>query len=162
LPVTLVAEIDTEWGASLGVVNTDYDTGLNASLSYIVNRSNARFTLNLIDLNMFSGDAEGFRNETLSNGNEVCRNESDGQFAKKEECEKIDFDLASSVEAGYIFSSMNYPLILGIGVRIFGDKEFGGNSVTYLKVMLFNKANNYFGSFKYSPDYNQLSIGAVF
>lgn len=152
----------SESGITIGMVDTAYKSGSNVTASYIGAYENYRYHLNYMDINIFSREVEGFHTETLSNGNQVCRDEESGQFADEGSCSGIDYDFAASIEAGYLFSGLLVPLELGLGTRLLGDTELGGDSAIYLKASIFSPSSKYFALMKIASSYSQLSLGMKF
>ena len=138
LAVTAGAASDRGWDVSGGVVDSDFDTGFNVAAGYVIDSGPFRVNLNFVDWNVYSGEAEGFRNETLPSGQEICRDLSNGQFADSEKCEEGEIDFAASVAWGYVFRKIKYPLLLGLGARVFGDDDLGGDNVVYGNLQLFS------------------------
>lgn len=63
--VAASGQVDSRWGISAGAVDNDYDSGLNFSASYWVESHNIALVFNFLDLNMFSGEPEGYHKETI-------------------------------------------------------------------------------------------------
>lgn len=64
---------------------------------------------------IYKGDNDRYRQETLSNGNEICRDLTNGQFAKKEKCDDAAFKAYGKLEAAV---RVGEALELGGGVRV--------------------------------------------
>lgn len=72
--------------------------------------------------------SDRYREETFSNGQTVCRDRSNGQFADKEKCEpSTGFEYTPSIE---VIRKVAPELILGIGYR--GGETRGGYGVVSL------------------------------
>ncbi|MFY0641872.1 MAG: hypothetical protein JXR16_12550 [Bermanella sp.] len=160
-PITSAINTD-DYGMSIGVVETDYKSGSNALAYYSRDIENINLRWNVIDLNMFSRDSDGYRTEILSNGNEVCRHEETGEFSDKANCSGIDFDFATSIEVSYFLVSEKYPLSFNVGARILGDKEFGGRTHLYTGVRLYNSEKSFYSDIRFSSKYALISFGMSF
>ena len=88
---------DRGWELSAGLVDNEFDTGFNLTAGYAIDSARYRVSFNVIDLNMFTSAADGFRTESTSAGTEICRDLSNGQFAASGNCTDEEFDFAVSV-----------------------------------------------------------------
>ena len=149
------------WEISGGVVDTDFDTGMNITAGYAFTGKRFRVSLNFVDWNVYFGEAEGFRRETLSNGTEICRDLSNGQFANNSACDDTDLDIAGSITAGYVLKTTK-PLFLGVGARIGGDDDLGGDDTVFGVARLFGGNRRLYAQLLAAPDYAQLSFGVAF
>lgn len=162
LSVNCFAVDKNEWSASLGVFENSYDSGSNLTVSYTSIQPNYILRWNYFDINFFSLDVEGYHTEVLSNGNEVCREESTGQFSDSGNCSSIDTDMATSFEIGYVFHDMTLPLEINVGSRLLGDKDLGGESTVYVGLKLFSRGRLMFGEVRIASDYSLFSLGVNF
>ena len=94
------AAADKAWEVSAGLVDTDFDTGMNFSTAFVLRGERYHLSFNLIDWNVFLGESPGFRRETLPDGIDVCRELSTGRFAALSNCDDAELDIAGSVIAG--------------------------------------------------------------
>lgn len=121
---------DFKWFIGLGATATDktyidFVGGLRGSLTlpYFYD-SGVISHISLADLGMNvskSASDSRYRTEHLSNGNTICRDTTNGQFAKKENCEDgYDFNtfFASSADIS-VKLSITY---FGVGYRVFNEK----------------------------------------
>ncbi|WP_428236720.1 hypothetical protein [Gracilimonas sp.] len=150
-----------------GVKYTDGKTGIGLSGKILFSVDRFLINVNPIDLNFIpTGPKDGFRNETLSDGREVCRNSSNGQFAKKENC-TTQFDLiyGLAIDGGYNLNrESDTDFFVGAGFRT--------NSPTtpYITANLLYKPNkefssnpvNIFGKIAAGRKFFELSIGLFF
>lgn len=96
---------------------------------------------------------DGYREETFSNGNTVCRNLSNGRFADKENCEGgAGFEYTPSVE---LTQRITYPVSIGVGYR--AGKESGAYGT--LKIMTSERV---YLAIRGGSEYRGLAIGAHF
>lgn|SRR5690606_26173812 len=153
-----------EWGMSVGYVSSDGNSGGNVGGYYRHHFDSLLIKWTVLDVNMFSKEPEGYREETLSNGNTICRDESNGQFADDEKCNQIDIDVGSSIELGYGFNAGDIPSSLSAGVRLFGDKEYGDAVIPYVAGGLsFDSAFGVLGAdVRVGSSYTQISVSVNF
>lgn len=162
LVVSASAAADKGWDVSGGIVDSDFDTGLNVTAGYVIDGGPFRVNLNFVDWSIYSGEAEGFRRETLPGGTEICRDLSNGQFADRDKCEEGEGDFAVSVAVGWVHQKARYPFVIGLGARVGGDDDLGGSDVVYGNLQLLSPKKRLYGKLALSSDYNQLSVGYVF
>lgn len=113
-------------------------------------------------MNIFSRNSDGYHSEVLSNGNEICRDESSGQFSDEGNCSGIDIDFATSIEINYLISSEEFPISINLGTRILGDKKLGGETKVYAGITLNTNSKKFFGDVRFSEGYTMASIGMNF
>lgn len=96
---------------------------------------------------------DGYREETFSNGNTICRNLSNGQFADKKNCEGgAGFEYTPSIE---LTQRITYPVSIGVGYR--AGKESGEYGM--LKIMASERV---YLAIRAGSEYRGLAIGAHF
>jgi len=68
---------------------------------------------------LYAGDNDRFQNETFSNGNQICRDLSNGQFADDSDCNNTAAKLYGKVEG-----TVSVPLFaeIGAGARFSGER----------------------------------------
>ena len=148
------------WAMSMGAVSSKED-GINIAVSYDHKIDTALLRWGIIDMNMYSEEAEGYREEKLSNGNTVCRDESNGQFAEDEKCNPIALDVGSTIDINYMFGELDTPHLIGIGARAFGDKEYGNSVIPYVTGNI-SFTRGFSGFIRLGSEYTQLSLGYSF
>lgn len=157
--LSLAQDFKHEWSISLGGVDTEFDSGTNFVSGYTLNLNELLLTINFVDLNIYSTEPEGYHNETTSNGNEVCRNEENGQFADKGNCSSIEYDHAVSIEGGYRINNLQLPVSIGYGIRVGGESDLGGENTPYVTIYTSSPSKNYFLSGRVGSNYSLFSIG---
>lgn len=148
------------WGMSLGAVSSK-ESGVNFAASYDFKFDKLIARWNFIDVNSYSKDPEGYREERTSSGNTICRDESNGRFAEDEKCNPVDLDIGSTIDINYVLGEKHAPHMVGIGMRAFGDSEYGDSVTPYLTGSFH--FNDSFGVFaRLGSNYNQLSLAYWF
>lgn len=99
------ARADDQWGVELGA-------GVNVGLGGFTLRPGAGVLV-------FAGENEDFRSETIGNGNTICRDLSNGQFADSERCDNTELRAYARLEASYTFPA---SAEVGVGARYSGDE----------------------------------------
>lgn len=103
----------------LKVIEGAAGMGLNGKLS--LQQGNFFAEINPLDLTLVPGGAkEGYRSETLSDGRDVCRDTSNGQFADKSNCVSLDVFYAFSANVNYFIKRQEFMIYAGPGYRL-GD-----------------------------------------
>lgn len=67
---------------------------------------------------MYQGENDRYRSETFSNGNEVCRDLTNGQFADKENCDDLALKVYGKLEATFTIADR---VEIGGGARVSDD-----------------------------------------
>ncbi len=67
-----------------------------------------------------------------------------------------------SVGTAYVFRKLKPPLLIGLGARVGGDDDLGGENVVYANLQLFGAKKRLYGKLALSSDYNQLAVGYLF
>ncbi|TVV42251.1 hypothetical protein [Thalassolituus sp. C2-1] len=157
IAVLMVLPSEAEnWGASVGYVTANGASGGNVSGYYEVERSQWLLRWTILDVGLFSKEAEGYREEKLSNGNTVCRNESNGQFADDEKCNSMDLDVGTAADLSYAFDFRGSHTSAGLGVRLLGGEKYGGSLIPYFVANY--SINSTFGlGMRFGDDYGQFS-----
>jgi hypothetical protein len=101
-------------------------TGVEVALGYRASYQGL-FITPAVGALIYQGDNTRYTFERESNGTQVCRDHSNGQFAKKSLCDSTAIDAYASLEAGYMF---NRGAALGVGVR-FGDTTTPYTALTF-------------------------------
>ena len=112
---------------------------------------NFTLDLNYFGFVMYSGETpSGYRKETFSNGNAVCRDVSTGRFAAEDNCQApLEFKYAPSIEASYLISDR---IALGLGYR-------AGFAAGMAGLVNLNFFENWRFSIKAGSEYAGLGIG---
>ena len=122
--------------AELNLARVDDVDGGELGLGYSFAPGNFRFTPT-VGAFFYQGDNTRYRSETLSNGNVVCRDHSNGQFANKELCDNTAVKAYGRLEGAYRFSKVE----VGAGVRV-GSDTAGYGTISALLTPAFSiKAN---------------------
>ncbi len=100
----------------LNGAKVDDISGAELGLGYNLAKGGFRLTPTVGAL-LYQGDNDRFSTETVSGGRTVCRDHSNGQFAKKENCDDTAAKAYGKLEAAYRFKSLE----LGGGVRVSDD-----------------------------------------
>lgn len=141
--VTSSAASAQSWAAEMNGVHADDRSG--AELGVGVNLVAHGFRLTPIaGAFLYRADDSRFREERLSNGNTVCRDHSNGHFAKKSECDDIATKAYGKLEVGYRIKSVE---LFG-GVRVSDDTAPYGGVAAYVSEKLALKAfggKDYYG-----------------
>lgn len=153
-------ETHSSFTAAVGEIDVDNKAGLNTvfSLEYINN--NLIVFTNFIDMEITSEDNERYYMDKFSNGEERCRDRTNGQFAKSESCDPIyHYDYALSLDANYSLQPDSRSFFLGGGLRI-GQELIPYASVGYA----FNELSSYHCYIKAAigEDLYQTTIGYSF
>lgn len=131
--------------------------GVEAALGYQFDIKKTRTSLALHPLQgvFFEGEEpEGFRKETQSNGNKVCRDTSNGQYAEKEKCEPdIEGEYTPSAEIlqGLFFANVS----IGVGYR-------GGDDAGVYGLLRFGPPEGLYAAARAGSEYWGVSIGFNF
>lgn len=128
--------------------------GLELEIGYVKNFGNASITVNYLAGVIYSGEApSGYREETFSNGNTVCRDLSNGQFAKKEKCDPtIEAEYAPSIEASYWLAER---VSIGAGYR-------GGDEPEAIGTLAYKLGPKGYASIRGGSEYFGIGFGALF
>lgn len=133
--------------AEIAIAHVDDTTGVELALGYSFRANGFRLTP-IIGGFAYQGDEDPrYGNETFGNGQTVCRDYSNGQFAKKEKCETgFAASAYAKLEAAYRYKSIE----IGAGVRA-SDETTG-----YVTVAAFLGSG---GSIKLSAGQDYYSAG---
>lgn len=94
---------------------------------------------------LYQGDNDRYRQETFSNGTEVCRDTTNGQFAKKENCDNTAVKAYGKLEAAARFKQFE----IGAGVRVSSETTAYGLASFEISDQLALKAfagKDYYGA----------------
>lgn len=100
------------WVVELNGAKVNDLSGAELGLGYNFAKGGFRLTP-IVGALLYQGDNDRYRSETFS-GRTVCRDLSNGQFSKKENCDDTAAKAYGKLEAAYRFKSIE----LGGGVRV--------------------------------------------
>jgi hypothetical protein len=105
---------------AVGVLHTnDEGTGVSLTGSYLIGNSYLSLALTPVDLGVMTQDPNGrYQTETLSNGNTVCRDHTNGQFASESNCGPRILYAASADVLAALMSGNGNEVGLGGGYRV--------------------------------------------
>lgn len=119
-------ETHSSFTAAVGAIDVDNKAGLNTVFSWEYINNNLIVFTNFIDMKITSEDNERYYMDKFSNGEERCRDKTNGQFAKEEKCDPVyDYDYALSFDVNYLINPDSKSFFLGGGLR------FGREIVPY-------------------------------
>ncbi len=133
------------WAIELNAAKVDDLKGAELGLGYNWTAGGFRLTP-VVGALIYKGDNDRYSNQTLSNGNTVCRDHSNGQFAKKENCDNTAAKAYGKVEAAYRFGK---TFELGGGVRVSDQTTPYGTVAAYFSDQLAVKGfagKDYYGA----------------
>lgn len=149
-------------GASLGYVAVDKKGGANLGLGVALTGKGFSLRANPVDLNVFGGGPEeGYREETTSDGREICRDVDTGQFAEEEHCQTTQVDYGVSLDMTYTLIDEKASLAVGGGKRFSFGQTVTGDSPLYALAQIHFK-NPLFVEARIQNDYQQISLGVGF
>ncbi|KRB80947.1 hypothetical protein ASE00_16320 [Sphingomonas sp. Root710] len=100
-------------GAELSAARFDDTWGAEAGVTYRVGLSRI-YVAPTIGAFIYKGDNDRYYTQQLSNGTEVCRDSSNGQFAKKSRCNNVAAAPYARIEVGFTFPEL---FTIGGGAR---------------------------------------------
>lgn len=107
------------WGLELNGAEAYETTGVELGGGYRFASGNFSVTP-VVGALIYQGENSRYRSETFKNGNTVCRDISNGQFADDTNCNNTAAEAYGRLEAGYRFKSVG----IGVGGR-FSDSGSG-------------------------------------
>ena len=115
LAVCAASQANAEnWLIEANGVKADDLSGAELGLGYRLALGNFRL-IPIVGALIHHDDNSRYREETFSNGQTVCRNTSNGQFAKNSNCDDVAAKAYGKLEAVYRFGNV---AALGGGVRV--------------------------------------------
>lgn len=104
------------WSFEVSAAKAGDLKGAELGLGYSWTKAGFRLTP-VVGALVYKGDNDRYSSQTLSNGNTICRDRTNGQFADKDNCNDLAAKAYGKIEAAYRFEHLE----IGGGVRISSD-----------------------------------------
>jgi|GEM_PF-7016647 hypothetical protein len=145
-------------GAAISLAVEESTIGLELNVNYVWQMFDETFLkINYFDFFVYRGEPDSdYETERTTNGNEICRNKKNGQFADKENCDPpTRFRYQPSLEVN---QSLNEKFDLGIGVKI----ENSGRDTPIFGAMALKIDSSNIVSFRVGDEYLSVGYGMLF
>lgn len=145
------------FGLFFGLGEDDGEDAINFSTPFSKKYQKLEIHLNPFDGNLITTESKNgrYQAQTLSNGNEVCRDTETGRFVKKENCINTEFKYGATIGVDYLYGQSLNGLV-GIGYRL------GNPSLPYFNVGIKLDSEQMILKSTVSKKYFLLSFGGYF